>query len=87
MEIHNYMEDMVAEILENLLSERNDLCRCKKCKQDMIALTLNKLPCKYIVTEKGRLYTKLTELELQLKVDIIKELIKAMNIVKANPQH
>lgn len=87
MEIHNYMEDLVEDILENLLSKRDDVCNCKKCKSDIAALALNKLPCKYVVTQKGRVYTKLAELELQLRIDIVKELVKAMERVKSSPQH
>jgi competence protein ComFB len=52
-----------------------------------MALVLNKLPSKYVVTLKGRVYTKLSELELQRKADIVKELTKAIEIVKNNPQH
>lgn len=87
MEIHNHMEDMVEDILENLLSERNDICKCQKCKLDITALALNKLPAKYVVTERGRVYSKLAELELQLKVDVLRELIKAMELIKNNPRH
>ncbi len=87
MELHNYMEDAVKENLERLLSERDDLCKCEKCKLDIMALALNKLPSKYVVTSKGRIYTRLSELELQRKADIVKELTKAIEIVKNNPQH
>jgi competence protein ComFB len=81
------MEDIVLDALEELLSERNDICKCEKCKFDITAITLNRLPSKYVVTPRGRVYTKLSELELQKRTDIIKELTKAIEIVKNNPQH
>ncbi len=87
MELHNYMEDIVKSILEKILAEREDVCKCEKCKLDMMALALNRLPPKYVVTQKGRIYTKLSELELQLKADVTKEVTKAIEIVKNNPQH
>lgn len=87
MELHNYMEDLVVETLEKLLSERKDVCACKKCKLDMTALVLNKFPSKYALTEKGKVYTKLAQLELQLKVDIVKELTQAIERIKNNPRH
>ncbi len=87
MEFHNYMEDIVEDTLEKLLSEREDVCKCERCKLDIIALALNRLPPKYVVTQKGRIYTKLAELELQLKADVVKEITKAIEIVKKNPQH
>lgn len=87
MELHNYMEDLVLEILENLLSEKKDVCNCKKCRSDVTAIALNKLPPKYVVTEKGRVYAKLAQLQLQLRIDIVKELTKAIELVKSKPKH
>lgn len=87
MKVHNHTEDVVADILENLLLERSGICKCMKCRLDITAMALNKLPSKYVVSEKGRLYTKLAELELQLKVDVIKEVTKAIEIIKNNPRH
>jgi len=86
MELHNYMEDIVLNNL-NLLLEKEDMCKCEKCRLDIMALALNRLPSKYVVTQKGHVYAKLAELELQLKADIIRELTRAIEIVKKNPQH
>lgn len=87
MDIHNYMEDLVRAALDTVLSQREDICTCEKCTADMIAMALNKLPSKYVVTEKGRVYTKLAELELQLRTDVVKEVAKAIEFVKSKPQH
>ncbi|HDN86035.1 MAG: competence protein ComFB [Candidatus Omnitrophota bacterium] len=87
MECHNYMEDIVRNTLENLLSKRNDVCKCEKCTLDMMALALNNLPPKYVVTDKGRVYTKIAELELQLRTDVVREITKAIDKVKKAPQH
>jgi competence protein ComFB len=87
MELHNYMEDIIENVLSTILEQKQDICKCEKCKLDVVALALNKLPSKYVVTDKGRVYTKLTELELQFKADVVKEVTKAINIVKSKPQH
>lgn len=87
MEIHNYMEDVVMSVVENTLSKAEDICNCQKCKLDIAALALNKLPPKYIVTQKGRVYTKLAELQLQAMADVTREVTKAIEIVKKNPHH
>ena len=86
MELHNYMEDVVLNNL-NLLLEKEDMCKCEKCKLDIMALALNKLPSKYVVTQRGRIYTKLAEIELQFKADVVRELTKAIEVVKKKPQH
>ena len=87
MKLHNYMEDIINHVLDSTLSRRDDLCKCDKCRLDIMALALNNLPPKYVVTDKGRIYTKLAELELQSKTDVIKEITKAINVVKGKPQH
>lgn len=87
LKIHNYMEDMVADKLEELLAERTDICTCPKCRCDMMVWALNHLPPKYVVTDKGRLYTKLTEQEIQFRADVTRELTKAVLKVSKNPNH
>jgi competence protein ComFB len=87
MKIRNYMEDMVSDKLEEMLTEKSDICKCQKCRLDMMVWALNHLPPKYVITEKGRLYTKLTEQELQFRADIVKELTKAVLRVSRNPNH
>lgn len=87
MVILNYMEEVVREELERLLAKRDDICKCYKCKLDMMIAALNKLPPKYVLTERGRLYTKLKEQEAQFKVDVVKELTKAIILVSMNPKH
>ena len=87
MEIHNYMEEAVKDVLDSILSERNDVCKCDICRSDMMAWALNRLPPKYVSTQKGRVYTKLDEIGIQFKTDIIREVAKAVEYVKDNPRH
>lgn len=87
MKIFNYMEDVVREQLEDLLSKRDDVCKCQRCKLDMMVWALNRLPQKYVITDKGRIYTKLAEQETQFKADVISVLTKAIIKVSKNVQH
>lgn len=87
MEYRNYMEELVTEILEEILKDKKEFCGCERCKLDTIALTLNHLPAKYCVTDAGRAYTKLKAAELQFRADVIREIVEASKIVKANPRH
>jgi len=81
------MEDVAAFVLDEVFAETDGLCRCAKCRFDILAIALNKLQPKYVVTEKGRIYAKIAELELQLKADVAKELTKAIGVVKKRSQH
>jgi competence protein ComFB len=87
MKIQNYMEEIVENELEFLLNEHSDICKCQKCKYDMMLFALNRLPPRYVMTDRGRIYTKLKEQEAQFKADVIKELTRAIKIISENPQH
>lgn len=86
-QLHNYMEDMVLETYEDLLSQGQKFCGCDKCRMDVLALVLNKLPPKYIVTQKGAAYTKIQSLNMQFKTDVLKEMVKAFSLVAKQPRH
>ena len=87
MKIQNYMEDVVADELEWLCAERDDVCKCNKCKLDIMVWALNRLSPKYVITDRGRFYTKLKEQEIQFKADVVKELTKAIDFVSKHPHH
>ncbi|MEA4848240.1 MAG: late competence development ComFB family protein [Clostridiaceae bacterium] len=84
--LKNYMEDLVSERTDEILKSM-DICKCDKCRLDIIALALNALPTKYVVSAKGELYAKLRELEQQFDVDVETAIIKAAVIVNKNPKH
>ena len=80
------MEDIVSHKLEDLLKLMN-LCKCEKCRLDIMAIALNDLPPKYVVTDKGELYIKIRELEQQFEVDVETAIVKAAMFVSKNPKH
>jgi competence protein ComFB len=84
--IKNYMEDVVKQLIDEIMKDLN-FCSCDKCRLDILAIALNDLPPKYIVTEKGELYTKISALRQQFEVDVISALTKAAILVKRNPRH
>lgn len=85
-EVTNHMEICVDSVLSGLLKKTN-ACSCQKCANDVKAFALNNLPPKYIVTSKGLLYTKLSELQQQFEVDIMTAITKGVEIVSKNPRH
>jgi competence protein ComFB len=86
MNLRNYMENCVADLIDSVL-ERMDCCTCDICKADITAIALNSLPPKYVVTQKGKLYTKIYALQNQFEVDTISAITKAAVIVSRNPRH
>lgn len=85
--LKNYTEDIVDDVLQDLLHEYDFICKCEKCILDIKALALNELRPKYVVTDKGEVYTKLNELNHQFRTDVLTKLIKAIDIVHKNPRH
>jgi competence protein ComFB len=84
--IKNYMEEIVFNQLKEILDDIN-VCSCEKCILDIAAIALNDLPPKYIVTEKGELYSKIGALKQQFEVDVISAITKAAVLVKRRPRH
>lgn len=87
MELKNYMEDLVASYIDEAAKKDKDFCNCPKCRLDAIALALNALKPKYVVTDKGYAYARIGELEAQYRTDVIVETTKAMQQVKSRPRH
>lgn len=86
MMLKNYMEELVFGAVQDL-SAKLSTCTCEKCLLDISAIALNELPTKYVVTEKGELYSKIETLKQQFEVDITTAVTKAIRIVNKNPQH
>lgn len=86
MILKNYMEEVVLNLIDDVIKDV-DVCKCEKCKMDIMAISLNNLPTKYVVTEKGELYSKVNLLRLQVEVDVITEITKAAMMVKQRPKH
>ncbi|HUV85008.1 MAG TPA: late competence development ComFB family protein [Methanosarcinales archaeon] len=84
--LKNTMEDVVNKNIDSILNVMN-ICKCEKCRMDIMAISLNDLPAKYVVTETGELYTKVRELEQQFEVNVETAIIKAAIFVTKNPQH
>ncbi|MGE5473583.1 MAG: late competence development ComFB family protein [Ignavibacteriales bacterium] len=86
LNIKNYMEEVVYGLFDDVLKDLN-VCTCGKCRMDIAAIALNQLPAKYIVTEKGELYSKINTLRQQFEVDVISAITKAAVLVKRSPRH
>ena len=87
MQVKNYMEDLVANQLEDIMQKNNCSCFCERCKADITALALNHLPTKYVATEKGVCYAKLSSYENQSLIDIVTAITNAIKVVEKHPRH
>lgn len=87
MDLLNYTSVWVWEVLDKVLEEKPDVCKCERCRHDMAAMALNRLKPNYVVSEHGRVYAKTKMLSLQVRVDVLTEVTKAVDHVSKNPHH
>jgi competence protein ComFB len=87
MELKNYMESLVWQHIDEVMAGRREVCQCEHCRYDIVALALNFLPPRYVVTAKGETWAKVKALEQQFYVDILTALTNAITLVKARPHH
>lgn len=85
--VKNYMEDVVEDLVNSLWKENIDICKCEKCKSDVMALSLNKLPAKYFSSDKGKIWVKLMYADNQKMTDVMAAVAEAINIVGSNQRH
>lgn len=74
-------------VIDKVLAQMDDVCKCEKCKLDIAAIVLNELKPNYVVTEKGRVFTKINNMNYQFNTDVILAVTNAIEIVKKNPKH
>ncbi|PLR75707.1 competence protein ComFB [Bacillus sp. V3-13] len=83
------MEEMVTTIVNVLMlgPEYQTFCKCQKCRNDIIALSLNNLPNHYVTTEAGRkqVFEQLNTLENRKWIN--KRIINAIHVVSKYPKH
>jgi competence protein ComFB len=83
-QLRNVLENYVIEKAKDIL-ESQEMCNCEKCIMDVSAIALNRLPPKYVVTNKGEIYSKINLLILQFETDIVTAVTHGIKIVRENP--
>ena len=86
MQLRNFTEEIVRQNVDDRL-KAGDLCGCEKCRLDLMAIMLNRLPPKYYVTDVGGLHLKTGLFKAQYSIDLAVALTEAISIVSRTPQH
>lgn len=84
--IKNYMEDVVLKLADQYIKETG-MCKCEKCRMDVMALALNQLPAAYFVTRTGELFEAVDAVYLQNQINAKVAVMRAIHTVRANPRH
>jgi competence protein ComFB len=79
----NAMETVVIGKLDAVLSKFK-CCKCDRCKKDIVALSLNKLPAKYMVLPDDQ---AARDIDPQTNAQVVAAMIQAILAVRAHPRH
>ncbi len=83
--LFNIMETLVLERLDITLNKMN-CCKCDRCREDIIALSLNSLKPMYIVATLEEIDEKIKEFD-KLGLEVTTAVLKAVLSVRKNPRH
>ena len=84
--LRNFTEEAVKLYMDRWF-ESTDVCHCDTCRMDVMAIMLNNLKPKYVVTDIGALYAQLDDFDPQYKIDFMTIMSQAAQIVKNDPRH
>lgn len=80
--------EFVVNGLVNDFMTKEKMCMCDQCRLDVIALTLNNMPPKYVVTGAGKAMEAFRlQGQLQNRMEIYQAMLQAAQLVKERPRH
>lgn len=84
--IHNQMEDLVIETMNDLFAldelKKRNICFCRACRMDIMCHALNRLSPEYIVSGRGYAFFKSAfDAFKQNRIDVIKCVKEAIDVV------
>jgi len=86
--LHNTMEDIVLFCLEDVLKEKNDICKCDQCRLDMACYILNKVQPRYVLSSRGIVHYEKNKIkDNQEYIDIYTLAMEAIQVVSQTMRH
>ena len=83
----NVMERLLNDMNLDEQMEQYGVCRCSRCKADVQALVLTRLPAKYVIVDETQTSPLIGFYKGSFHVRIFTEIMKACMTVKESPRH
>ncbi|HOV14189.1 MAG TPA: late competence development ComFB family protein, partial [Spirochaetota bacterium] len=89
MDLHNLMEDVILQYLDEVLSlKKEEICKCEQCRLDMACYALNKIKPMYVVSSRGVIHTEnKRRLNYQNEIDTYSIVTEAVDVVSKTRRH
>ena len=84
--IFNIPMELTLEMVDKYMT-MFDVCPCQRCRNDVIALTMNGLCAKYIVLRPSEYHILSDMFTNRYKSDVVAQLMHACSVVKEHPRH
>lgn len=85
--VTNIMETLIEDQFPVVMQKFPGVCMCKFCLSDIKALALNHLKPRYVASDRGSLYTRLDVSDMMTKVEVLRAMTEAAEIVTQHPRH
>ena len=85
MDKDNHMADIVEEVATKILAQREDICKCERCRKAIIDRAISLLSKD--ISKKDKAYIRVQAVDIQLQVDAAKSVAEAIKYLKNNPLH
>lgn len=87
MAIQNVMENVVKDVIMKHKHQLHLNCSCDRCLEDIMAMSLNKLPPRYIVNEKHQPFVRaMHEADSQGAMNILMIVAQSATVVSNSPR-
>lgn len=80
----NLMEETVSNKIDQLWPETT-YCKCERCRMDIAAYALNRLPAQYVQSQKGKILYQFASAQSQRDIDVTVKVSEGIEIVGASP--
>ena len=80
------MEEIMEKELDKCIDSLG-ICKCAKCRRDVLTLSLNKIRPRYVSSEKGRLLAVVDQMSYDYIPEMLRAITESAEIVKKNPHH
>lgn len=80
------MEEIVLNKVDEIINTVEG-CKCEQCRLDIASYVLNRVPTRYVATAEGSIISKVDSLDKKFEIQLVTEIVKAIQIVQENPHH